>query len=76
MTYGNAPAAIAPAASRGERGTVGPTYAERGESARARREGRKPAETKHDAGPDLGLAHRTMAEAYPRPYPQIAKESA
>ncbi|MER5211780.1 PIG-L deacetylase family protein [Streptomyces sp. NPDC002838] len=33
-------------------------------------------EAKRNAGPNLGLAHKTMAEAYMRPYPQIAKELA
>ncbi|MEU8845705.1 PIG-L deacetylase family protein [Streptomyces sp. NPDC048564] len=31
---------------------------------------------RRNAGPNLGLAHRTMAEAYMRPFPQIAKEQA
>ncbi|WP_432167208.1 PIG-L deacetylase family protein [Streptomyces sp. bgisy031] len=35
---------------------------------------RRGVQLKRNAGPNLGLAHRTMAEAYMRPYPQIAKE--
>ncbi|MFD4646687.1 PIG-L deacetylase family protein [Streptomyces sp. NPDC058441] len=35
---------------------------------------RRGVQLRRNAGPNLGLAHRTMAEAYMRPYPQIAKE--
>ncbi|MFE6756923.1 PIG-L deacetylase family protein [Streptomyces sp. NPDC057684] len=35
---------------------------------------RRGVQLKRNAGPNLGLAHRTMAEAFMRPYPQIAKE--
>ena len=37
---------------------------------------RRGVQLKRNAGPNLGLAHQTMAEAYMRPYPQIAKELA
>ncbi|MFG2435626.1 PIG-L deacetylase family protein [Streptomyces sp. NPDC048508] len=37
---------------------------------------RRGVQLKRNAGPNLGLAHRTMAEAFMRPYPQIAKELA
>jgi len=37
---------------------------------------RRGVQLKRNAGPNLGLAHKTMAEAYMRPYPQIAKELA
>ncbi|WP_129842142.1 PIG-L deacetylase family protein [Streptomyces sp. RFCAC02] len=37
---------------------------------------RRGVQLKRNAGPNLGLSHRTMAEAYMRPYPQIAKELA
>jgi 4-oxalomesaconate hydratase len=37
---------------------------------------RRGVQLRRNAGPNLGLAHRTMAEAYMRPYPQIAKELA
>ncbi|WP_328420735.1 PIG-L deacetylase family protein [Streptomyces sp. NBC_00443] len=37
---------------------------------------RRGVQLKRNAGPNLGLAHRTMAEAYMRPFPQIAKELA
>ncbi|MCQ4213244.1 PIG-L deacetylase family protein [Streptomyces longispororuber] len=37
---------------------------------------RRGVQLKRNAGPNLGLAHTTMAEAYMRPYPQIAKELA
>ncbi|MFA3835564.1 PIG-L deacetylase family protein [Streptomyces aureus] len=35
---------------------------------------RRGVQLRRNAGPNLGLAHRTKAEAYMRPYPQIAKE--
>ncbi|MFF1256328.1 MULTISPECIES: PIG-L deacetylase family protein [unclassified Streptomyces] len=35
---------------------------------------RRGVQLRRNAGPNLGLAHRTLAEAYMRPYPQIAKE--
>ncbi len=35
-----------------------------------------PRSAQRNAGPNPGLAHKTMAEAYMRPYPQIAKELA
>jgi 4-oxalomesaconate hydratase len=35
---------------------------------------RRGVQLRRNAGSDLGLAHRTMAEAYMRPFPQIAKE--
>jgi 4-oxalomesaconate hydratase len=37
---------------------------------------RRGVQLQRNAGPNLGLAHKTMAEAYMRPYPQIAKELA
>ncbi|MER5599057.1 PIG-L deacetylase family protein [Streptomyces sp. NPDC002265] len=37
---------------------------------------RRGVQLKRNAGPNLGLAHKTMAEAYMRPYPEIAKELA
>ncbi|MGW1749059.1 PIG-L deacetylase family protein [Streptomyces sp. NPDC002092] len=37
---------------------------------------RRGVQLKRNAGPNLGLAHDTMAEAYMRPFPQIAKELA
>ncbi|MEV6662251.1 PIG-L deacetylase family protein [Streptomyces nigra] len=37
---------------------------------------RRGVQLRRNAGPNLGLAHRTLAEAYMRPYPQIAKELA
>ncbi|MFC5212692.1 PIG-L deacetylase family protein [Streptomyces coerulescens] len=37
---------------------------------------RRGVQLKRNAGPNLGLAHKTLAEAYMRPYPQIAKELA
>ncbi|MEU5317249.1 PIG-L deacetylase family protein [Streptomyces sp. NPDC021056] len=37
---------------------------------------RRGVQLKRNAGPNLGLPHQTMAEAYMRPYPQIAKELA
>ncbi|MDH6212765.1 PIG-L deacetylase family protein [Streptomyces pseudovenezuelae] len=37
---------------------------------------RRGVQLKRNAGPNLGLAHTTMAEAYMRPFPQIAKELA
>lgn len=37
---------------------------------------RRGVQLRRNAGPNLGLAHGTMAEAYMRPYPQIAKELA
>ncbi|MGI5441322.1 hypothetical protein ACQEV4_29270 [Streptomyces shenzhenensis] len=37
---------------------------------------RRGVQLKRNAGPDLGLAHRTTAEAYMRPFPQITKELA
>lgn len=37
---------------------------------------RRGVQLKRNAGPNLGLAHETMAEAYMRPYPQTAKELA
>ncbi|MFE6623367.1 PIG-L deacetylase family protein [Streptomyces sp. NPDC057740] len=37
---------------------------------------RRGVQLKRNAGPNLGLSHKTMAEAYMRPYPQIAKELA
>ncbi|WP_435216138.1 PIG-L deacetylase family protein [Streptomyces sp. bgisy034] len=37
---------------------------------------RRGVQLKRNAGPNLGLAHRTLAEAYMRPYPQIAQELA
>ncbi|MGW0969349.1 PIG-L deacetylase family protein [Streptomyces sp. NPDC002516] len=37
---------------------------------------RRGVQLKRNAGPNLGLAHRTMAEAFMRPYPQIARELA
>ncbi|MFF4359226.1 PIG-L deacetylase family protein [Streptomyces sp. NPDC001604] len=37
---------------------------------------RRGVQLKRNAGPNLGLAHATMAEAYMRPFPQIAKELA
>jgi 4-oxalomesaconate hydratase len=37
---------------------------------------RRGVQLRRNAGPNLGLAHKTMAEAYMRPYPQIAKELA
>ncbi|RPF38059.1 PIG-L deacetylase family protein [Streptomyces sp. TLI_185] len=37
---------------------------------------RRGVQLKRNAGPNLGLAHNTMAEAYMRPFPQIAKELA
>lgn len=37
---------------------------------------RRGVQLKRNAGPNLGLAHKTMAEAFMRPYPQIAKELA
>jgi 4-oxalomesaconate hydratase len=37
---------------------------------------RRGVQLKRNAGPNLGLTHKTMAEAYMRPYPQIAKELA
>ncbi|RMB79974.1 PIG-L deacetylase family protein [Streptomyces shenzhenensis] len=35
---------------------------------------RRGVQLKRNAGTDLGLAHRTTAEAYMRPFPQITKE--
>ncbi|GAA2487982.1 PIG-L deacetylase family protein [Streptomyces longisporus] len=37
---------------------------------------RRGVQLKRNAGPNLGLAHDTMAEAYMRPFPQITKELA
>ena len=37
---------------------------------------RRGVQFRRNAGPNLGLAHRTLAEAYMRPFPQIAKELA
>ncbi|CAM5534258.1 hypothetical protein SPURM210S_04655 [Streptomyces purpurascens] len=37
---------------------------------------RRGVQLKRNAGPNLGLPHQTLAEAYMRPYPQIAKELA
>ncbi|CAL9354825.1 4-oxalmesaconate hydratase [Streptomyces sp. enrichment culture] len=37
---------------------------------------RRGVQLKRNAGPNLGLPHKTMAEAYMRPYPQAAKELA
>ncbi|WP_416974760.1 PIG-L deacetylase family protein [Streptomyces sp. 4F14] len=37
---------------------------------------RRGVQLRRNAGPNLGLAHDTMAEAYMRPFPQIAKELA
>ncbi|MBO4255017.1 PIG-L deacetylase family protein [Streptomyces griseorubiginosus] len=37
---------------------------------------RRGVQLKRNAGPNLGLAHTTMAEAFMRPFPQIAKELA
>lgn len=37
---------------------------------------RRGTQLKRNAGPNLGLAHTTMAEAFMRPFPQIAKELA
>lgn len=37
---------------------------------------RRGVQLRRNAGPNLGLVHRTLAEAYMRPYPQIAKELA
>jgi 4-oxalomesaconate hydratase len=37
---------------------------------------RRGVQLKRNAGPNLGLAHKTMAEAYMRLYPQITKELA
>ncbi len=37
---------------------------------------RREVQLMRNAGPNLGLAHKTMAEAYMRPFPQIAKELA
>ncbi|MFD3482245.1 PIG-L deacetylase family protein [Streptomyces sp. NPDC058665] len=37
---------------------------------------RRGVQLRRNAGPNLGLAHNTMAEAYMRPFPQIAKELA
>ncbi|MEV1066393.1 PIG-L deacetylase family protein [Streptomyces sp. NPDC050263] len=37
---------------------------------------RRGVQLKRNAGPNLGLAHTTMAEAYMRPFPQIAQELA
>lgn len=34
---------------------------------------RRGVQLKRNAGPNLGLAHRTMAEAYMRPYPQVTE---
>ncbi|KAA0940026.1 PIG-L deacetylase family protein [Streptomyces apricus] len=37
---------------------------------------RRGVQLKRNAGPNLGLAHTTMAEAYMRPYPQVTGELA
>ncbi|MEU1343520.1 PIG-L deacetylase family protein [Streptomyces sp. NPDC090075] len=37
---------------------------------------RRGVQLKRNAGPNLGLAHQTMAEAFMRPFPQIAQELA
>src|SRR4051812_48958858 len=37
---------------------------------------RRGVQLKRNAGPNLGLAHKTMAEAYMRPYPPLARELA
>ncbi|WP_339127631.1 PIG-L deacetylase family protein [Streptomyces sp. f51] len=37
---------------------------------------RRGVQLKRNAGPNLGLAHGTMAEAFMRPFPQIARELA
>ncbi|WP_329118164.1 PIG-L deacetylase family protein [Streptomyces sp. NBC_01465] len=37
---------------------------------------RRGVQLKRNAGPNLGLAHKTMAEAFMRPYPEIARELA
>ena len=37
---------------------------------------RRGVQLKRNAGPNLGLPHKTMAEAYMRLYPQITKELA
>ncbi|MCM8551498.1 PIG-L deacetylase family protein [Streptomyces sp. STCH 565 A] len=37
---------------------------------------RRGVQLRRNAGPNLGLAHTTLAEAYMRPYPQITKELA
>jgi LmbE family N-acetylglucosaminyl deacetylase len=87
--------AIAPAAERGQRAKVlCLSFGERGESARARRDGlrfeameclaaqqhmrdyytdlakRRGVQRKRNAGPNLGLSHATMGEAYVRLHPQ------